>query len=327
MKISIEEQGGGKVEVFTEIPATHERYILFDTHPVTIHGAHFTGLFQEFRLEGVSAWFNRFWMNAPAVLKAEGGMHVLELRLALRNVIHGEWDKIQQAALPVHHFQMGFVPHVLTRAVFDAPIEYQTFDIHFELSYLENLGLSYAVLDKFITKVQHSQPAELAPYPHHCTPRMIDHVQAILRNSYSETGRPELIKGSVKMILLEALEEISRSQSVELKGIKAKDVDKLYHVKFLIETDCPRWFGTEKLCKATLLNEYTLHVGFKQLFGTTPYDYFLDMRFMKAKDLLRQGETVVDVAHELDYVAAQPFIKKFREKFGYTPKEFQKRGL
>jgi len=327
MHLTIEQEGKGRVEIFHAIPDELKRFLVDTAQPVGIRGVQFNGLFQEFRVEGISAWYNRFWMEAPVILKAIGGMPVLELRIALRNVIRGDWDSITQAVLPVHHFQMGFAPYVITRAIFDPSLEYQTFDIHFELSYLEKLGLSYEALDRFIKQVQDKHPAELSPHPHHCTPRMIDHVYAIIRNSYSMANKPELLRSAVKMILMEALEEISRSHSVELRGLKRADIDKLYEVKAIIEADCPRWYGTEKLWEATLLNEYSLHVGFKKLFGTSPHDYFLEIRFLKAKELLRQGESVVDVAHQLDYVAAQPFIKKFREKFGYTPKEFQLRGL
>ncbi len=148
------------------------KYVYEQSTPVGIAGDHFKALFQEFKGDGFCAWHNSYWMTRPVVLKAKGSESILELRIALRGMIRGTWDKIKIAALPVHHFQMGFTPHVLTRAIFDLTDVYETFDIHFELEYLESLGFNYKQLDQFINRIKRDNQAELSNSPHHCTPRM-----------------------------------------------------------------------------------------------------------------------------------------------------------
>lgn len=74
------------------------------------------------------------------------------------------------------------------------------------------------------------------------------------------------------------------------------------------------------------MNEFNLHTGFRELFGQAPHEFFNEVRFERAKELLLEGIPVGVVAVELDYVSANPFIAKFKAKFGCTPKEFQKRG-
>lgn len=318
MNIDIFEEGKGPVRLFTEIPKDLRTHLIAPALPVALRGVHFQALFQEFRGEGFSAWYSSYWTKAPVVLTARADIAVLELRISLLNLIRGTWDKIESAPLPMNHFQMGFTPHVLTRAIFDFPAQYVTFDCHFELPFLEQMGLSYKALDRFIHAVQRDQPAELMAYPHHCTPRMCDGVREILHNDYSAAGKAELLRNEVRSILLAALEEVTRGE-VAIVELKDTEVDKLYAVKALIEADCPVYRRNDKLCQAVGLNEFLLYFGFKKLFGTSPYDYYLDLRLMKGKELLRQGHSVLSVAIALEYKDATPFINQFKAKFGYTP--------
>ncbi len=221
---------------------------------------------------------------------------------------------------------MNFTPHVLTRAVFDSAKEYETFDIHFEPSYLEKLGFDYKELEKFISSIYNHNMAELTNFPHHCTPRMIDYIHDIFNTHYSEPGKQRVLEDAVKSILFEALEAVSKDSNEKMQ-LRSYQVEQLHAVKALIEADCPLYRGNDKLMEAVGLNEYLFHVGFKQLFNTTPKDYYQDIRLMMARDLLRRGLPVNQVAHQLEYTSASPFIERFKAKFGYTPKEFQLRKL
>lgn len=326
MDLEVEQEGIGPVEVFYAVPKELEKYVVPSAVPVGISGKNFEALMQEFRGDGFSAWYSVYCMKGDVVLKARGNIAVLELRIALRNMIRGTWEMQSVAELPECYFQLGFTPHVATRAVFGEGV-YETFDIQFTLSFLEKLGIDYRLLGLFIEKVIHNNPAELIPYPFRCTPRMKDCVYAVLRNHYTPAGKKRLLRNAVTAVLLEALEEVASRDRVTLPVLKQTEIDKLHIVKEVIETKCPLYPGSVKLCMAAGINEFLLNYGFKHLFNTKPYEYYQRLRFAKAKELLREGHTVVDVAHALEYAAASPFITKFREMFGYTPKEFQMRGL
>jgi AraC-like DNA-binding protein len=326
MILDISQEGRGRVEIFQEIPKDMEKYLIAPAEAFAARNEEFKLLMQEFKGEGFSAWYSRYWMKKPVVLAARGGIPILELRIALSNQIRGTWDRIPNPVLPEYYFQMGFVPHVLTRAIFDSAPEYRTFDIHFSLGFLEKLGIDYKSLDRFIGKILKDQPAELSRYPHRCTPRMMDSVHAVLSNHYTMAGKIRTLDIAVHTILLEALEVVGKDEMRE-SILKDAQREKIEAARALIEADCPLWRGNEKICQATGLNEFSLNFGFKQLYDETPYEYFLDIRLEKGRELLRQGKTVVSVALELEYATANPFIAMFKAKYGYTPKEFQKLRL
>jgi AraC-like DNA-binding protein len=226
----------------------------------------------------------------------------------------------------MHHFQMGFVPHIITRAVFNAPRDFQTFDIHFDLVFLQEIGLDYKSLDRFINHVLKDQPAELSLRPHPCSPLMLENVYGILQNSYTAPGKAHLLRNNVTNILIAALEIVGKHE-LDRVELSASDTEALHHVKQLIEANVPDYLGNDVLVAKAYprLNAFKLNVGFKQLFGSRPYDYYLQLRFLMAKELLRQNNSVAAVAYELGYESPTTFIKEFKKRFGMTPKEWQVR--
>lgn len=327
MLIEINEEGKGEIEILQSIPKDFENYLISPARPVAIKGDHFKGLFQEFKGIGFSAWYSRYWMESPAILCARGGIPVLELRIALKNQIRGMWERISNPELPVNHFQMGFVPYIVTRAIFEAPLEYETFDIHFELPLLEEIGIDYKTLTHFLNLVYKDKPAELSKRPHPCSAFMMDSVNAILHNTYTLAGKARLLRNNVINILTAALEVVGKEEIGTLP-LSVADIDALYHVRELIEFYCPLYPGNDVLITKArgVLNAFKLNYGFKRLFGVNPYDYYLERRFILAKDLLRQGNRVVSVANELEYESSTTFIKAFRKRFRQTPKQYQKNG-
>jgi AraC-like DNA-binding protein len=324
MILEINQEGVGAIEVCQSIPMELQDFVISPAEPTAFCGENFKGLMQEFKGTGFSAWYSRYWMEAPVVLSARGDIPVLELRVSLKNVIRGTWEKIQNAELPLYHFQMGFVPHILTRAIFDAGKEYETFDIHFDLHFLKDIGIDYKTLDLFINKVYLDHPAELSQVHHPCSPLMLDAIHAILHNSYSMKGKAWLLRNNVTNILIGALEELGRGE-MESLPLSPGDIEALHHVRDLIAAHCPVYLGNDILVLRArpTLNAFKLSYGFKRLFGITPYDYYLERRFMLAKRLLLEGNTVTSVANELEYESATTFIKAFKKRFDYTPKKFQ----
>jgi len=62
---------------------------------------------------------------------------------------------------------------------------------------------------------------------------------------------------------------------------------------------------------------------FKKLTGMTPVEYRTGIRMSHARNLLRT-HTVSETAFELGYENISHFIRIFRDKYGVTPKQYQK---
>lgn len=66
-----------------------------------------------------------------------------------------------------------------------------------------------------------------------------------------------------------------------------------------------------------------LKEGFKQLYGSTVYQFVLDHKMNHARQLLSKGSyNVNEVALQLGYSNSSHFIDAFKKKFGTTPKKY-----
>jgi AraC-like DNA-binding protein len=327
MDIEINEEGAGRVEIFHTVPDDLREMLLPNAIPLAILSGNFKGLLQQFKGKGFAAWYSRYWTKRPVVIRTRAGIPVLELRIAMLNSIKGYWEKIAQPDLPLHFFNMSFTPHVITRAIFESINEYQTFDIHFELSFLESLGFEYHILDAFIKKVFRKEPAEINASPFPCPGAMVDAVHTILQNNHSDRGRTYLLECKVREILLLALEALSKNEETLPMALKHGDIKKLEDAKAIIENSLPVYPGNEFICRNTGLNEFKLSVGFRHLLNTTPYDYYMECKMRKGQELLRvKTNNVEDTAFLLGYEDASAFIKEFKKMFSYTPGWFKKYG-
>lgn len=200
--IRIEQEGSGRLELAQDIPEELIKYVLQTATPVSLTGEGFKALFQRMAGKGFAVWYSRYWIRTTTILRATDGQPALELRIALRNRIKGTWDTVRQPELLAYYYQFSFVPYVVTRAVFDGGMDYETFDIHFDISFLEDIGIDYKAFERFIGQVLKEEPADLSPEPRRLPPLMSEAVQAILYNSYSPAGKAWLLQNNVENILL-----------------------------------------------------------------------------------------------------------------------------
>jgi AraC-like DNA-binding protein len=108
-----------------------------------------------------------------------------------------------------------------------------------------------------------------------------------------------------------------RLSSVEIERIK-------YAEEILVKNlDSPPSLG--ELARCSGLNKSKLRRGFKNVFGTTVFDYYRTYRINKAKKILDEGSLNVDeTAHLLGFCDSTHFVKSFKSHFGTTPGTYLK---
>jgi AraC family transcriptional regulator len=77
---------------------------------------------------------------------------------------------------------------------------------------------------------------------------------------------------------------------------------------------------------ATLLDMSQFHFShlFKQSLDTSPYQYLLQQRVERAKQLLKQTErSIMDIALDCGFSSHSHLSKQFRQLTGITPKAYR----
>ena len=65
-----------------------------------------------------------------------------------------------------------------------------------------------------------------------------------------------------------------------------------------------------------------MRYGFRELFGTTVFNYLTEQRMKQAEELLRSGKlSIAEVANLIGYSQPASFAAVFKRKFGITPSE------
>ncbi|OBH75743.1 hypothetical protein A5681_10295 [Mycobacterium scrofulaceum] len=63
--------------------------------------------------------------------------------------------------------------------------------------------------------------------------------------------------------------------------------------------------------------------AFREVTGSSPYQYVKDVRLNRARELVLDPRlAVADIAHRVGYVSVSHFISEFRTRFGATPRDY-----
>ncbi|WP_287804368.1 AraC family transcriptional regulator [Diaphorobacter sp.] len=98
------------------------------------------------------------------------------------------------------------------------------------------------------------------------------------------------------------------------------DVEKLRQARDLMYSQMDRALTIPYLCISVGINEFKLKRGFREIYGTTPYQALLEIRMQRARQLLEAGSQVAQVAYAVGYAHPANFSTAFERYFGFRPK-------
>jgi AraC-like DNA-binding protein len=105
--------------------------------------------------------------------------------------------------------------------------------------------------------------------------------------------------------------------------VDEENVRKIRNAKQIVLNRMTNPPSLQELADEIGLSLKKLKEGFKQLYGSTVYQFILDHKMEHARQLLGAGShNVNEVAMQLGYSNSSHFIEAFKKKFGTTPKKY-----
>jgi len=151
-------------------------------------------------------------------------------------------------------------------------------------------------------------------------------LEAILNHSYSGSLENIFINGQSQMLLLYSLECMVGEKDVE--GFQCKflaneaDREKIIRARELLLRHIGEPLTIRELSRKVAINECYLKKGFKELFGTTIFDFYQGQRMEHARYLLyEKGLSVTEVSVLLGYSSISHFSTAFKKHTGLKPCE------
>lgn len=95
-------------------------------------------------------------------------------------------------------------------------------------------------------------------------------------------------------------------------------------LKALLNEQCDLPWPLAELAARAGLSRYQLIRAFRADSGMTPHAWLLDARINRAKQLLRAGQPLAEVAHQLHFADQSHFQRVFKERVAATPKAYSR---
>jgi len=151
-------------------------------------------------------------------------------------------------------------------------------------------------------------------------------LEAILNHSYTDSLENIFINAQTQMLLLYSLECMLGEN--EVNGFQCKflanqdDREKITLARKILLEHIGEPLTIRELSRKVAINECYLKKGFKELFGTTIFDFYQSQRMEHARYLLyEKGLSVTEVSIMLGYSSISHFSTAFKKHTGLKPCE------
>lgn len=151
-------------------------------------------------------------------------------------------------------------------------------------------------------------------------------LEALLNHNYTDSLENIFVNAQSQMLLLYSLECMVGEKEVE--GFQCKflaneaDREKIIRAREILLNQIGEPLTIKALSRKVAINECYLKKGFKELFGTTIFDFYQGQRMEHARYLLyEKGLSVTDVSVLLGYSSISHFSTAFKKHTGLKPCE------
>jgi AraC-like DNA-binding protein len=191
------------------------------------------------------------------------------------------------------------------------------------LSQFANPGKLKTVTDEVLQFVHPSSFSKILPL---CG-RTRQVLEALLTHTYTDSLENIYINAQTQMLLLYSL-ECMLGDDKEIETFQCKflaneaDREKIVRAREILLQHIGEPITIKELSRKVAINECYLKKGFKELYGTTIFDFYQSQRMEHARYLLyEKGLTVTEVSMMLGYSSISHFSTAFKKQTGLKPCE------
>ncbi|SHG22237.1 AraC-type DNA-binding protein [Cnuella takakiae] len=156
--------------------------------------------------------------------------------------------------------------------------------------------------------------------------RMRSVLDGITSHNYTDTLENIFVNAQTQMLLLYSLDCMLGEKEIDVITCKflanGADRDKILKARDVLIEHIGEPITIKELSRKVAMNECYLKKGFKEMFGTTIFDFYQNQRMEHAKYLLyEKGLSVTEVSMMLGYSSISHFSTAFKKHTGLKPCE------
>lgn len=151
-------------------------------------------------------------------------------------------------------------------------------------------------------------------------------LEGVLNHTYSDSLENIYINAQTQMLLLYSLDCMLGEKEIDVINCKflanEADREKIIKSREILIQHIGEPITIKELSRKVAINECYLKKGFKEMFGTTIFDFYQSQRMEHAKYLLyEKGLSVTEVSLMLGYSSISHFSTAFKKHTGLKPCE------
>jgi len=151
-------------------------------------------------------------------------------------------------------------------------------------------------------------------------------IEALLNHTFTDVSANIFVNAQMQILLLYSTDCMlgeKEEQSFTCKFLANEDDrQKIIKAREILLQHIGEPITIKALSRKVAINECYLKKGFKEIFGTTIFDFYQSQRMEHAKYLLyEKGLSVTDVSHLLGYSSISHFSTAFKKQTGIKPCE------
>ena len=151
-------------------------------------------------------------------------------------------------------------------------------------------------------------------------------LEAVLNHTYTDTLENIYINAQTQMLLLYTLDCMLGEKEIDVVNCKflanEADREKISKAREILVQHIGEPITIKELSRKVAINECYLKKGFKEMFGSTIFDFYQSQRMEHAKYLLyEKGLSVTEVSMLLGYSSISHFSTAFKKHTGLKPCE------
>lgn len=141
--------------------------------------------------------------------------------------------------------------------------------------------------------------------------------------SYKDSLKSVYLQSKINEILVHIVSQ--KNENVHSYSISKSDIDRLYYACELIKNNFENPYTLKDLAKEIAMSESKLKRNFKTLFRTSVFQYLLQQRMCKAKELLLESDhNISEISDIVGYKNPTHFTFAFKKFYKHLPSDFLK---
>lgn len=151
-------------------------------------------------------------------------------------------------------------------------------------------------------------------------------IKTIITSQYEEPLRNLFYEAKVKEVIFHQIHDAEKMDKLQADRLPLfeNDIKLLYNAKENIENNYQHPLTIPRLAKHIGINENKLKKGFKEVFNTTCHTYLRTVRMKHARELLKNGASIAEIAFRVGYENSANFSNAFKKFHGCTPSTYSK---